>query len=208
MIPQDKYSQGTHSYLTLRKAVGWIGLLLPFVLMFGVFVIFKDNMVQKSISYYYHTGMGDVFVGSICAIALFLFFYTGYDKWDNWAGNVAGFFAVALAWFPTTEFGPTDVIGIIHLACATGFFITLAVFSLFLFTKQAPNPTPQKVTRNNIYIACGLIMIVCLISIAIYLFVFDSEGSNLCFVFCAETVALIAFGVSWLTKGGTLCADK
>jgi len=28
------------------------------------------------------------------------------------------------------------------------------------------------------------------------------------FVFWAETVALIAFGVSWITKGGTLYPDK
>jgi len=28
------------------------------------------------------------------------------------------------------------------------------------------------------------------------------------FVFWAETIALIAFGVSWITKGGTLYPDK
>jgi hypothetical protein len=28
------------------------------------------------------------------------------------------------------------------------------------------------------------------------------------FLFWAETIALIAFGVSWITKGGTLLPDK
>jgi hypothetical protein len=34
----------------------------------------------------------------------------------------------------------------------------------------------------------------------------DNQGSG--FVFWAETIALVAFGVSWLTKGGTLYPDK
>ena len=92
MDPKDKYSRHTYSYLALRKAVGWIGILLPFALMLGVILIFKGEIIQESISHYYHTEMRNVLVGALCAVALFMFFYTGYDKWDDWAGNVAGFF--------------------------------------------------------------------------------------------------------------------
>ena len=88
----DPYAQHTYSYLALRKAVGWIGIVLPFVLMFGALLL-KDEVIQESISHFYHTKMGDVFVGALCAVALFLFFYSGHDKLDNWAGNMAGFFA-------------------------------------------------------------------------------------------------------------------
>jgi len=70
----EKYSRHTYSYLALRKAVGWIAILLPFTLMLGVFLIFKGEIIQESISHYYHTDMRNVFVGAICAIALFLFF--------------------------------------------------------------------------------------------------------------------------------------
>lgn len=51
-------------------------------------------------------------------------------------------------------------------------------------------------------------MIVCLVAIVIFFnfFLPDNPDSN--FVFWAETVALIAFGVSWITKGGTLYPDK
>ena len=69
MEQNDKYLRHTYSYLALRKAVGWIGILLPFILMFGVFLIFKGEIIQESISHYYHTGMGDVFVGALCAVA-------------------------------------------------------------------------------------------------------------------------------------------
>jgi Mn2+/Fe2+ NRAMP family transporter len=204
----DKYSQHTYSYLALRKAVGWIGVLLPFVLMFGVLLTNKGEIIQESVSHYYYTNMRNVFVGAICAIALFLFFYSGYNKWDDWAGNLAGLFAVGVSWFPTTDVGPTTLIGKIHFICATLFFLILATFSLFLFTKKSMNPTPRKLTRNKIYIICGIAMIACLITILIYYnFTYDDESKS-CFVFWAETIALIAFGISWLIKGGTLYKDK
>ncbi|MEN8186855.1 MAG: DUF998 domain-containing protein [Bacteroidota bacterium] len=206
----NKYEQHTNSYLALRNAVGWIGILLPFTLMIGVFLIFKGEIIQESISHYYHTGMRDIFVGSICAVALFMFFYSGYDKTDNWIGNLAGFFAIGVAWFPATEVGSSDLIGKIHFTCAAAFFLALAVFSLFQFTKTKKGilPTQQKLKRNKIYITCGLIMVICLISIVVYLNLFDDDNSKSSFVFWAETIALVAFGVSWLTKGETFYPDK
>jgi len=99
-----------HSYLALRKAVGWIGILLPFVLVLGHTIIFGGDTLLQNISAYYHTGMHDLFVGAICAIALFLFFYRGYDRWDNIAANLAGFLALAIAFFPTVKEGAYDYI--------------------------------------------------------------------------------------------------
>ena len=208
MKDDSKYSRHTYSYLALRKAVGWIGILLPFTLLFGKYLLFGGVFIERSISHYYHSDMGDVFVGALCAIALFLFFYSGFDKWDNWAGNIAGLLAIGVAWFPTTASGPSDAAGKIHGACAASLFLVLTVFSLFLFTKKAPNPTPRKLMRNKIYIICGLIMAVCIISMVLYYQFFHSPDSKSCFVFVGETVALVAFGVSWLTKGEALLPDK
>ena len=207
---REVYSRHTYSYLALRKAVGWIGILLPFILMLGVVFIFKGEIIQESISHYYHTSMRNVFVGALCAVALFMFFYSGYNKWDNWIGNAAGLFAIGVAWFPTAEAGSSNPAGKIHLACAAVFFLLLAVFSLFLFTKKKKKETPtkQKLARNIIYRACGIIMITCLISIVIYFNFIHANYPESSFVFWAETVALIAFGVSWLTKGETLYPDK
>ena len=64
------------SYFTLRKTLGLLGILLPFVLVFGNWIIFRDGL-ENSISSYYHTGMGDVFVGILFAMGLFLFSYKG-----------------------------------------------------------------------------------------------------------------------------------
>jgi hypothetical protein len=51
-------------------------------------------------------------------------------------------------------------------------------------------------------------MTACLISIMVYFKFFHTDNAGAHFVFWAEAIALIAFGVSWITKGGTLYPDK
>ena len=99
MTTNDPQLTQIYSYLALRKAVGWIGILLPFVLMTGLIILFREKTVLRSISLYYHSDMRDLFVGALCSIALFLFFYKGYSKWDNRASNLAASFALGIAFF-------------------------------------------------------------------------------------------------------------
>src|SRR4030088_235470 len=87
------------SYLGLRKAVGIIGIALPFVLAFGK-ILLEGPGILNSVSAYYHTGMRDVFVGSLCAIAIFLMSYHGYERKDDIAGDVACIFALGVALLP------------------------------------------------------------------------------------------------------------
>jgi drug/metabolite transporter (DMT)-like permease len=205
--PQTKYELQTYSYLALRKAVGWTGILLPIALLLGNTLLFGGSFPEPSISLYYHTPMRDVLVGGLCAVALFLFFYAGHNRWDNYTGDLAAFFALIVAWFPASEPGVGGVINAIHFVAAALFFITLACFSLFLFTKSDDNPTPEKLKRNIVYIACGIIMIASMLLMLVYFIITGHSGTS-AVIFWAETIALIAFGVSWLTKGGTLYPDK
>lgn len=198
----------TYSYLALRNTVGWIGILLPFVLMLGGNLIFGEEIPLFDISMYYYTGMRDLFVGALCAIGLFLFFYRGYDQWDNLAGDIAGFSAFCIAWFPTTKIGPQDWAGKIHFVAAGVFFATLAFFSLFLFTRKGSDPSHRKLLRNRIYLSCGIVLFICAAAIFFYFTFFTGCLPDTRFVFWAETLALVAFGISWLTKGGTLFPDK
>lgn len=199
----------THSYLALRKAVGIIGILLPFAMMLGVSTIFGSDVLQDSISHYYYTGMRDVFVGALCAVALFMFFYAGYDWRDDWLSNFAGIFALGVAWFPTTKVGAIDLTGMIHLASAIALFIAFSVFSLLLFTKskKGVQPTPEKTKRNVVYRLCGFVIILCIIAMVIYSIFIDEYYYIPRFIFWGETVALIAFGISWLVKGEAILAD-
>lgn len=56
----------------MRKAVGWIGTLLPVVLITGNVILFTASL-PGSMSGYYYTHMGDVFVGALCAIGVAFF---------------------------------------------------------------------------------------------------------------------------------------
>ncbi len=209
MTPTDKFDRHTYSYLALRQSIGWIGFLLPFVLMLGNILIFQGEIIEPSISDYYHTQMRNLFVGALCAVALFMFFYSGHDSWDNWLGNFAGLFAIGVAFFPTDLPQQDTWVGSMHLFCAASFFLLLVVFSLFLFTRtrEGKKAEGSKRTRNIVYIVCGAAMLLCVIVMGLYFALVPPAERSSILVFSAETIALVFFGVSWLIKGGFMLAD-
>jgi hypothetical protein len=209
------------SYLQLRKAVGILGILLPVALAIGVPVLSECNVLQNSISDYYYTKMGNVFVGTLCAVGLFLFSYKGYERKDNIAGNLACLFAVCVAFFPTYGPAPSSICNTLqrhsssfsstfHDISAALFFLTLAYFSLFLFTIKSPNPTREKLLRNKIYKTCGYTILACILTLFIYAQIpaLRSALRDYKPIFILETIALWAFGSSWLTKGEFILKDK
>lgn len=202
------------SYLSLRRAVGLIGILLPFVLAIGKLLL-QGPGLQSSVSSYYYTTMRDVFVGSLCAIAVFLWSYKGYDRRDDRAGNIASAAAVGVALFPTTpDLDPTpraQIVGAAHLLCALVFFLTLAYFCLRLFTQtDQRHPSARKRQRNLVYTVCGYTILACvaLIPGAWFLIAGTAVGLRLAPVFWLEALAIVAFGVSWLTKGEAILKDR
>lgn len=211
------------SYLTVRKLIGILGFFLPAMLVVGSIILGTCEEIQPSISNYYHTAMRDVFVGYMCSLSIFLLSYKGYDLTDRVVSAFAGTFGLILALFPTTFKTPIipcniqcnvshpDLIGILHLVSAGLFLISLACFSLFLFTKGETNPTPEKLIRNRIYTGVAYLMFVC-IAILIMFFALPEAVRKplevLKPVFFLESVAVMAFGVSWLTKGGYFFPDR
>lgn len=209
------------SFMVLRRSIGWLGFLLPFVLILGSFLFGKCSQIQPSISHYYFTNMREVFVGILCSVGLFLFSYRGYSRLDGISANFAGLFSLGIALFPTSKIAQpcqTDVVSFmpweanasIHFLCAALFFLILAYMSLFLFTKSRhkwEDQTPEKRMRNTIYKACGYMMVFSIVMIALSKPVFHSDDNSL-IVFWFETTALVAFGISWLIKGEALFRDK
>ena len=62
------------AYTHLQQIVGVIAVLLPFALLIGNKALSGDEL-ESSISAYYHTPMGDVFVGALCALGVFFLSY-------------------------------------------------------------------------------------------------------------------------------------
>ena len=198
------------SYLTLRKLVGLLGILLVPILVLGSFILDHTNYIQVSVSAYYHTGTRNALVGIVCGISLFLLSYNGYTLKDSIASKLAGLFALGIAFFPTSATNDkNDIISILHYVVSGIFFAILAYMSIFLFTKSSGNMTPEKKQRNEVYRACGIIMAVCVIGIPINSIpAIRDRTIFLKPTLILETLALLAFGISWLTKGEFLLKDK
>ena len=197
------------SYLMLRRTVGILGVALPVVLSIGAVALGSSTGIEESISNYYDTIMKGVFVGVLFAIGVFLFSYVGYapepdkkayEPSDNVAGNLACIFALGVALFPTTS--SNGAVRTVHLVSAAALFLTLAYFSLRLFTMTGGDPSPKKKARNRVYVVCGIFMLVCIALVAIYgWFLQDTAIASIKPVFWLESLALWAFGWSWFVKG-------
>ncbi len=179
------------SYLSLRKTIGYIAISIPFLLVVGSVLVGNCPEIQSSISDYYHTQMRDVLVGTLCAIALFLFCYTGYDRYDVSATRLAAIFALGVALFPTgfndsmidschaVRQVSNPIVARIHLISAFCLFVTLSIISLFLFTKS-DRPKwqwgPNKKRRNRVYRRSAYVMLTCLALLVGY---FSLKGGSL-----------------------------
>jgi protein-S-isoprenylcysteine O-methyltransferase Ste14 len=210
------------SYLGLRRAVGIIGFALPFVLSLGK-IVFGGGGIEPSISHYYYTNMGDVFVGSLCAIGVFLTSTRGYSEpkfattsvgQDHFFGVLAGIFSVGTALIPT-DLNEADSLakltlqGGVHLALAASLFLTLAYFCLKLFIKTGGNPTKRKLQRNLVYRISGYTILACLMLIVIAALPrIEPSVRSLNPRFWLESLAVLAFGFAWLTKGETILKDE
>jgi hypothetical protein len=89
------------SYKTLRNFIGFSGILLPFLLIFFTTRAENDRVIQGSISDYYYTSAGDIFVIIICILSAFLVTYKGYRPLEKVLLFVAAVCGFGLTLFPT-----------------------------------------------------------------------------------------------------------
>ncbi len=212
------------SYHVLRRLVGIIALSLPFALPAGAIVLeligpghaLPRPLVERSISDYSYTPMSGVYVGSLWVMAMFLICSRGYDRHDEIAGYLAGAFTLGVALFPSenpriAQYTRLQIdLGYAHTAFAALMFLSIAYFCLFLFRRSSPERklTRRKRHRNAIYMVCGVVIVVCMcVMVSLTVKGLAQAPSPLHPFFFSESVALIAFGVAWLTKGEGLLRD-
>lgn len=222
-------SQLVFSYYTLRRAMGFMGMALPVILMLLSWIVLPCHNLETSISNYYHTPLREVLVVILSSFGIFLFAYHPPGekwKWDRLAAKLGGFFGLCVAFFPTdtkttkgtmpifcrqTGSGLPDdfyeISNYVHLSSAFLFFLVLALMSIFLFTRCEEKPTAQKIKRNRVYRICGITILFCLAGFIVYFF-FREKLDPIRFLFIVEAIALWAFGISWLTKGEIWLRDS
>lgn len=213
------------SFLQLRRAIGWCGIALPIFLFLAFTFQYPHCSLPPSISHFYYTGLGTYFTGTLFAVAIFLFHYQMPEKTDRLAAQIAAVAALVVACCPTNpycnscitciqiEWIPHPISTQLHYGAALVFFLVLAFFCICLFTKTHTNlpETPQKIIRNRLYTICGYTILICIALLALQEWQWLIQrvplikGSSTTFV--VESIALLAFGISWLVKGETLWKD-
>lgn len=208
------------SYMTLRQAIGLLGLLMPLSVRLGGW-IFEGIFSTDSISAYYYTDMRDFLVSTMVLVGVLLACYRTPEKQDTWVGLLTGLTAIGVGVFPMDPTFAPEIISkypdMISGKCYVnkgllGFhFYFVVAFSLlafymvyFRFCALTPaNPTPQKIMRNRIYKICGGVMLASSFFI-LFLNVHEKGAS----IFWPEAVAVAAFSVAWLVKGHVFMGDR
>ncbi len=205
------YTSQNLSQQAHRQLIGYLGLLLPLLVYVLAGLLPTVGLPRwralNSLSAYYYTGGVSVFVGVLFALALFLLTYPGYREVtaDRVVGRLGGLAAIAVGLFPTTppagQTAPSwwhPQMALVHYTSAVVLFVSFILFAIWLFRKSnvplRRDRPPDKRRRDDICLACGILMIVAVLWAASSMFTHAP-------IFLPESIAIIAFAVSWLIKG-------
>ena len=226
---KDKSGLWVSNGYTLRKLIGILGMSLPVLLWLYLYIVSNLDIPLETISHYYYTRAGSIFTITVSLLAIFLIVYKGVEPIDFYISSIAGAFAFCVVLFPTSNLCRTCAViakrycitvipesefrETFHYISAGIFLLLLAYMSLFLFTKSnkpVRSRSLNKIIRNRIYRICGVIMVIAIIIIFLgeFLNLISPEFyRNNQITFWMETLAVEAFGFSWLIKGETLFKD-
>jgi hypothetical protein len=198
------------TYLLLRKAIGWIGTLLPIVVIVGD-AAFSSAPLPNSLSDFYYTPMRNILIGALCVLGVFLMLYDVSVRFDRWITNAAGVGVLGVAFLPGSPPVPhlttsQEVIGNLHVFFAAIAFVGLsATMWRFAYAvsdgPQASPPSPRWALFYRVS-ACVMLGFVILSGVAILL-PLSVQNSTLA-IYDTEALAIFTFGVSWLVKGRAL----
>jgi len=208
------------TYRRIRRAIGFLGIGLPFVLVLFSFIPFFITEVQPSISHYYFSNLRELFTGTLCAVGLFLIRYDGYKNESIWKNdslltNIAGAMAFGVALVPTEPIVGSQLLiytiipydccwlKCVHYGFAAVLFLIFALLAINVFTIGQKDEIKQPKSlwnENNIYRFCGYSIIACMA----LLFVFSKLNWFMYSTLFFEALSLMLFGIAWLIKGRAL----
>lgn len=227
---EESQSAG-QAYARIRKAVGYCGFVIPLSCLVLSLLADCPLFILPSISQYYYTGIGDLFVGALFAMGLFLMLYRSVfeevrlRRQENRITNLAGLLAWVVAFFPTRPEVEEchfiafkgqryeDALGFwrhLHLPAAGLMIVLFGVISFVYFPRHWQSGRSDSLNKA-LYRRCALIIFVSMGVLVLYFA--DSvflDGRYLRWtedfriVFVLECVAVWSFAVSWLQKGRAL----
>lgn len=206
------------SWLLNRLVIGVLGLAMPIMVILGDRLFFDAvKLPRASLSAYYFSPLGGVFVGTLCATGVLLITYMCFHRnGDNVASSAAGVAAILVALVPTwpdpgdvptalqVKLGP-DLDQNVHTWSAVVFIAMLAWLS-WRFGEREGERGNVKLSRTHRALSVVMAVTALLALVLNYVFHVTRVGgwSGLLIV---ELVCTLAFGVSWLLKGMELSAS-
>lgn len=209
------------SYLLMRAVIGFIGVTLPIALVVGDHLLNSGGpYIRQALSDYYYSGVRDFFVGAMFAAGIFLITYKVFEKnLNNLLTIVAGLAAFAVAIFPTdrpdaprpvltpvqTHLGE-EVVSRVHFISAAVFIISLGILCFF-FGLQEGRRTQQRAGRRamlppNFWRWFHWVCAAAILTSVVFMVITPTRDAFMGHIrFVGETVAILAFGLSWLFKG-------
>ena len=204
---------------TLLRMIGLLGMMLPFVLLFGTYLAAGQPM-KSSISAYLYTDMGYLFVGIMLATGAFLICYrsvtpdSGVQLFpsngvsvfkrvsafqlaapDDKFTSVSGGLAILVAVLPSHHCNVPTWASKAHLVAAAAFLFTTAAMSYLRFAREDEgNETLHCVSAG--FIAVPVVVLCILVPLKVQLF------PN--WIWWLEALAVSAFGFSWLLASGLI----
>lgn len=231
---QDQYIYASDPKLRndQRRLAAFIGLAaigMPIILALGGTILAEQDLgvFRKSLSgFYYETVMlGDIFVGTLFFIGTAMFIYRGWSEDVALLATLGGLSAYLVALFPADGWyvvaGDPPIFETvsdqIHFWAAVVLFAILAWFCFFVFTKVEDHQRntdgtllATKRRRNVLYRISGAIIVLALAAVGVGEKVDPEWATQVRLTYWGETIALVAFGVSWLIQGrvfGTVAQD-
>src|SRR5262245_18049487 len=162
-------------------------------------------IASVSASYYEGGWSQSIFIGFLFAIAAFLLAYNGFTKAEMIFSKVASFAVLGVALFPCECGTHPALVPYVHGASAAVMFMNLAYFCYAFYQRARETGYPESKFRAAVFTGCGVTIVMSIVTLT---FDYFSHGALVRsiprFVFYSESVALIAFGISWLTASRTL----
>ncbi len=220
------------SYMNVRFFVGLIGLLLPLSLSF--FITWTTGRwwhIEDSFSAFYYTGSRDIFVGSLCAVGVFLFSYKlsdrnadGVPTRESRVSTLGGLGALVLAIFPTSRPPSVDAaltplqarfgegtVSNIHFIGAAVFIVSLMLVAIEFARAEGPDsprPLDQNVdheaqmARRRLMWWVHIGAATAIFCAGAFYIIYSRTNPDFRYtLYITEFVTSVAFGVSWLVKG-------